>query len=65
MKQFYKDFGFIIGFMTGTLVIGMVFGDKVQYYFLILVLLSMLIMNSTDFINFVDDKMSLKTADEL
>lgn len=64
MKQFYKDFGFIIGFLIMSLIIEMAFGEKVQFYFLILVLFSMVILNSTNFVSFVDEKFTLKTVDE-
>lgn len=64
VENFYKDFGFIIGFLVGSLVIEMAFGEKVQYHFLILVLFSMLILNSTDFLKFVDENLTLKTSEE-
>ena len=64
VENFYKDFGFIIGFLVGSLVIEMTFGEKVQYHFLILVLFSMLILNSTDFLKFVDENLTLKTSEE-
>ena len=64
VENFYKDFGFIIGFLVGSLVIEMTFGEKVQYHFLLLVLFSMLILNSTNFLKFVDENLTLKTSEE-
>lgn len=45
MKEFYQDFGFIIGFMVLVLLWNMGFGEKGTRYFLILVLLGMLVLN--------------------
>lgn len=60
MKQFYQDFGFIIGFLVMTLIIEMAFGQKAQMYFLLLILFSMIILNSTNFTEFVDEKFAFK-----
>ena len=45
MEQFYKDFGFIIGFMVMVLLWNMGFGEKGTFYFLLLVLLGMVVLN--------------------
>lgn len=55
MKQFYKDFGFVIGFMIMTLIIQASFGEKVEKYFLLITLLSMLLVNSDKFISFLQN----------
>ena len=45
MKEFYQDFGFIIGFMVLVLLWNMGFGEKGTRYFLLLVLVGMLVLN--------------------
>lgn len=60
MEQFYKDFGFIIGFLVCVLVIQMSFGDKVARGFIVLVLLSMLILNYEKMGNFISGIFTLK-----
>lgn len=55
MKQFYKDFKFIIGFMVLTLVVQMVAGEKAQRYFLLITLLGMVLMNAEKFNEFLDN----------
>ena len=64
MEKFYKDFGFVIAFMILALVIEIWFGDKAQWGFLMLVLLSMIIINASDFNNFVDKYFSFNTNKE-
>lgn len=46
MMNFYNSFTFIISFMVLVLFFQMVFGSKFVEYFLLLVLASMLVMNS-------------------
>ena len=46
MSVFTKDLGFIVAFLIGALLISMTLGEKPLYGYLILVLLSMLVMNS-------------------
>jgi hypothetical protein len=51
MTNFTKKFGFVIAFLIGTALVQMTFGEKVTFYFLLLVLFSMLINNSDKFSN--------------
>lgn len=46
MQNLTKDLGFTIAFLIGALLISMTMGDKPLYWYLILVLLSMVVMNS-------------------
>lgn len=46
MSVFTKDLGFTVAFLIGALLISMTLGEKPLYGYLILVLLSMLVMNS-------------------
>ena len=62
MKQFYKDFGFIIGFMIMDLIIQASFGKKVEKYFLLITLFSMVLFNSEKFIDFLQNNF-MKTGD--
>ena len=54
MKDFYDDFGFIIGFMVLCLLVLLAFGQKAEKYFLLVVLLSMVLLRSEDIVNFMD-----------
>ena len=47
LKDFTKDIGFILAFLVGALGVNVIFGNKVLYYYLILVLVSMLVVNSS------------------
>ena len=64
MEKFYKDFGLVIAFMILALVIEIWFGDKAQWGFLMLVLLSMIVINASDFNKFVDKYFSFNTNKE-
>lgn len=46
MRNFYNSFTFIISFMILVLVFNMFFGSKFTEWFLLLVLLSMVVVNS-------------------
>lgn len=46
MKNFYNSFSFILSFMILVLFFNLLFGSKFVEWFLLLVLLSMLVMNS-------------------
>ena len=46
MKDFYNSFTFILAFLILTLIINMIFGATVTEKFLLLVLLSMVVVNS-------------------
>lgn len=64
MKKFYSDFGFVISFMILALVIEISMGDKAQWYFLLLVLASMIVVNADDFNAFVDKYFSFKIKEQ-
>lgn len=46
MESFTKDLGFTVAFLIGALLINMTLGEKPLYGYLILVLLSMVVLNS-------------------
>lgn len=46
MQNFYNSFTFIISFMILVLVFNMLFGGKFTEWFLLLVMLSMVVVNS-------------------
>lgn len=46
MYEFYKQFSFVIGFMVLVLLWDTVFKEKGTFYFLLIVLLGMLVLNS-------------------
>jgi len=46
MTVLTEDLGFTVAFLIGALLISMTLGDKPLYGYLILVLLSMLVLNS-------------------
>jgi len=48
MTMFTKDLGFTVAFLIGALLISMTLGEKPLYWYLILVLLSMLVLNSAN-----------------
>lgn len=54
MQEFFQSFSFVVGFMVSSVVFQMIFGEKFVQWFLILVLLSMIIVNSNDFITFLN-----------
>ena len=60
MQDFYKDFGFIIGFMTLVLLWNMAFGEKATRYFLLLVLLGMVILNAGTVGGWISEKFTLE-----
>ena len=60
MEQFYKDFGFIIGFLVCVLVIQIAFGDKTTRGFIVLVLFSMVILNYEKMSSFIGSIFTLK-----
>lgn len=64
MEQFYKDFGFIIGFMFLALLVLMAFGEKVERGFLLTVLFSMAILNASTVTNFMDKTFKLSDDEE-
>ena len=60
MKEFYKDFGFIIGFMILCLLVVMGFGEKAERGFLLTTLFGMVILNADSVITFINDKFKVK-----
>ena len=60
MEQFYKDFGFVIGFMVIVLIWNMAFGEKGTFYFLLLVLLGMLVLKSDAMAKFLNETFVFK-----
>ena len=60
MQQFYKDFGFIIGFMILCLLVSMAFGEKAERGFLLTTLFGMVILNADSMITFLNDKFKVK-----
>lgn len=49
MRNFYNSFTFIISFMILVLIFQMIFGSKLVEVFLLLVLASMVVVNSDKF----------------
>ena len=60
MKDFYEDFGFIIGFMILCLLVLMAFGEKAERGFLLTTLFGMVILNVDSVISFINDKFRVK-----
>lgn len=60
MKDFYEDFGFIIGFMILCLLVLMAFGEKAERGFLLTTLFGMVILNADSVISFINDKFKVK-----
>ena len=60
MQQFYKDFGFIIGFMILCLLVSMAFGEKAERGFLLTTLFGMVILNVDAVSNFLNEKFTVK-----
>ena len=60
MQEFYKDFGFIIGFMILCLLVVMAFGEKAERGFLLATLFGMVILNADSVITFINDKFKVK-----
>lgn len=60
MQQFYKDFGFIIGFMILCLLVSMSFGEKAERGFLLTTLFGMVILNADSVMSFFSEKFKVK-----
>ena len=60
MKDFYEDFGFIIGFMILCLLVLMTFGEKSERGFLLTTLFGMVILNADSVIAFFSEKFKVK-----
>lgn len=63
VKAFYKDFGFIVAFLILVLVIQMSLGNNFTNKFLVLVLFGMIILNSNNFIIFLQNSFELKKGE--
>lgn len=53
MEEITKKMGFIVGFLILTMIVDASFGQKITTKFLVVVLLSMLILNSQKVITWV------------
>lgn len=53
MTMFTKDLGFTVAFLIGAMLINMTLGEKPLYWYLFLVLLSMLVLNSSKLAQYV------------
>ena len=60
MQEFYKDFGFIIGFMILCLIVVMAFGEKSERGFLLTTLFGMVILNADSVMTFFSEKFKVK-----
>lgn len=60
MEQFYRDFGFIIGFMILCLIVLLAFGEKAERGFLLMVLLSMAVLKAEQVTDFLDTHFRVK-----
>ncbi|HFJ9245039.1 TPA: hypothetical protein ACGW5C_005585 [Bacillus cereus] len=57
MKEFTESLGFIVAFMVGTIFLSMFTNESVTNGFLMLVLASMMVLNSDKFTKFLDGVM--------
>lgn len=57
MKEFTESLGFVIAFMVGTIFLSMFTNESVTNGFLMLVLASMMVLNSDKFTKFLDGVM--------
>ncbi|HDR7311504.1 TPA: hypothetical protein QCX08_004012 [Bacillus cytotoxicus] len=57
MKEFTESLGFIVAFMVGTIFLSMFTNESVTNGFLMLVLASMLVLNSDKFTKMLDGVM--------
>lgn len=60
MRDFYEDFGFIIGFMILCLLVLMAFGEKSERGFLLTTLFGMVILNADSVMTFFSEKFKVK-----
>ena len=54
METLYKNLGFIIGFLSGTFLIQLFFGDKFAEKSILLILFTMIMVNTKSFENFIE-----------
>ena len=57
LKGFYEDTSFILAFLVLLLVIQATLGDSFTRWFLLLILFSMIMINSDKFITFIEEAM--------
>ena len=63
METLYKNLGFIIGFLSGAFLIQVFFGDKFADKSILLILFTMIMVNTKEFNNFIR-KINDKLDDE-
>ena len=63
METLYKNLGFIIGFLSGAFLIQVFFGDKFAEKSILLILFTMIMINTKEFNNFIS-KINNKLNDE-
>ena len=54
METLYKNLGFIIGFLSGAFLIQVFFGDKFAEKSILLILFTMIMVNTKSFENFIE-----------
>ena len=63
METLYKNLGLIIGFLSGAFLIQVFFGDKFAEKSILLILFTMIMVNTKEFNNFIR-KINNKLNDE-
>ena len=63
MEALYKNLGMIIGFLSGAFLIQLFFGDKFAEKSILLILFTMIMVNTKEFENFIR-KINDKLDDE-
>ena len=63
METLYKNLGFIIGFLSGAFLIQVFFGDKFAEKSILLILFTMIMVNTKEFDRFII-KINNKLDDE-
>ena len=53
METLYKNLGFIIGFLSGAFIIQLFFGDKFAEKSILLILFTMIMVNTKEFNKFI------------
>ena len=59
MSEFYENIGFIIGFLIMLIVINIFFDEKITFYYLLITLLSMCLLNYEKVLYVLSTKMNL------
>ena len=63
METLYNNLGMIIGFLSGAFIIQLFFGDKFAEKSILLILFTMIMVNTKEFNNFIS-KINNKLNDE-